>query len=249
MTPSLQQSNGSSTPKNTFEERRSSIRGALLGVISALGTATQLRAAGAIGVAEIALVTFVLITWTSSRGKRPNVWSSRVCRFLLLFSIGLTVGALVASTIFSASLFGMFAGLAVPYFLLLVVIYVMRQDNCGLLLRYWARAFAGLFLGSQLMLLLLALQGRVAGFIDPMYFGVRFQGWTSNPNQLAFMTVLAATALTHAGRVSKLVKTTGVAAALLLGLASMSDGFRLAFLVSIAAVLFVSISDLRGENS
>jgi O-antigen ligase len=68
-----------------------------------------------------------------------------------------------------------------------------------------------------------------------VYFGIRFQGWTTNPNQFALFIVVAAAAIALQGGRSVWLRAPFVLAAFVLALASDSDGFRLATLTAVAA--------------
>lgn len=231
--------------RRAFEERRLKTHGRIVGGISALGTATQFRSPGGVGPAEVALLGFMVSTWFSTRAGHPDPTKSRVFRVLALFTFFSTLGALVASSIFDADPNQLVSDLIVLYFLLMVVLYVVRQEGSKLFLSSWARTFSTAFLSSQFLLLIAAQSGTNIGIIDPMYASVRFQGWTSNPNQLAFMTVVAAVALVHAGSSQRLTRVVLLSAALLLGIASRSDGFQLALLLATMATLLLSVNSAQ----
>jgi O-antigen ligase len=216
--------------------------GIVLGGITVLSTATQLRSAGGVGPAEVLLVLFLAATWRAS-GLVTRWWApSRVTRALLVFAVMSTAGALMGSLVFDEDLLAMVLGLSVPVLLLVVVCYAMTRPDPARLLKPWALTFGLGFLATQSMLLVASrVTGSVGPFV-PMYFDIRFQGWTTNPNQLAFLTAVACGAVLVSGVRSVVVRVAAVVAALGIGAASLSDGFRLALMVGVMALLLLSVT-------
>lgn len=204
----------------------------------ALSTATQLRRGGLpVGPGELLLVSWLgmmLLSWAA----RPRVASPPMARAVLWF------WALSLPTLMAGMLAGMWmghgpaAGFAYDLvaFLLVAALFTVFTCTPGLYERAGncVKLVCVMAVVPQLLMLLLVPRGAGLGPIQPWYFGVRFRGWSENPNQLALAMVavpfctliLASTAASRRRRFAYGGLTLG---AILIGVASLSDAITVAW--------------------
>lgn len=215
-------------------------RGALLGLLMGLGTATQLRSAGSAGFSEVLIVALIGAVLP---GQWPQFRSLTTLpgRVLVLFIVAASAGGLVDVIRGGDSLLATPLGLLPYFFALLCIEFVLASHDSKQLLLTWAQVFGVVVLSSQLLLLLAFLSG--FDTLGPFDLIVgdrnrnwRFTGWSANPNQLAMTAVLSGGVLALA-TTSRKVKVLAIGGAVVLGVASGSDGFLVGLAASTAAVL------------
>lgn len=203
-----------------------------------LSAATQLRGGGLpVGPGELLLVSWLgmmLLSWAA----RPRVASTPMARAVLWF------WALSLPTLMAGMLAGMWIGHgpadAYAYdlaaFLFVAALFVVFTFTPGLYERAanCVKLVCAMTVVPQLLMLLLVPRSAGLGPIQPWFYGVRFRGWSENPNQLALAMVavpfctliLAAAAATRRSRLAYGGLTLG---AILLGVASLSDAITVAW--------------------
>jgi O-antigen ligase len=227
-----------------------------------LSGATQLRMAGLpLGPSELILVAWILfVVFLLLRGVKFA--RSRVLLVLGAYWLGalilLGLGALIAVQTRRADLGVMVRdGIAFFYVAVLTCFLALRLLDENTYQYHWHFArltflFHALAAGLLLGLTIVPAQ---LGPISLWYGGIRFRGWSENPNQMA----LAMAAMPFlgwwlmrqtSGLFDKAVCALGIALCTAAGVATESDGLRVAWAASlgvIAALLFYRVT-MRGRS-
>ncbi len=232
---------GSDLPHSPLMLARCRRQGTLIGLLTVLGTATQFRPAGGVGLPELALIGYLFVAWPVARGVRHLWVGTRATRFLVAFGLASLVGGVLDVAVFDGSPLTVVTGVAAITLLLVCTLFSLTRADAASMLRAWGRTFGGGFLLSQFAIFAVIRVTPLPGPLQPMWFGVRFQGWTSNPNQLAFLSAVATGAVLLACS-SWAARSAACLATLLLSTAAVSDGFRLALVASVGAVIVTHLS-------
>ena len=217
----------------------------VLGILSGLATATQLRSAGAAGPFDLAIILYSAIVLLRNRPRLAAV-QTRVGLFLTLFVLLGGVGGLVSVFVGQGSLSKVAFGLLPYLFALVSLEMASSQATPSLYLRRWLFLHGVVVLGTQLGLLAayhvgMDNVGSIVLYIGERGRTVRFLGWTNNPNQLAMVSTLATCALVLSARRPH-VRALAFVAGLTLGAATGSDGFRVGLGVGFVALAVVVLS-------
>lgn len=214
-----------------------------------LTTATQLRLPHLpIGPGELCLVLWITLALAIELSRYTPLTSAfrRLLTFWALFALALSVGTLTGMVIgdqHDPSLFwhDVLAYPLVAVFCCLTVV----EPGAGRRLRRAAEAFA--VLGALCLLLQLAAGwGFVAVPMIEPWFGDRFRGWSNNPNQLAFLSVVLVLVSLHladtAERASKRAAALlCIIPAIVVGRLTKTDTFTFALLGAVPIYLTLKL--------
>lgn len=220
--------------------------GLLLGLGLGFSTATQFRGPGGIGPAEFLLGTWsVLAAVALVRGRRFYL-TTTATSFVVFWAIALaamSAGWLVGmATGVSAndSLRDFFA------FLLSFTVFglLLTRDRAGEEARRAALVYSLVaVLGLAFLLLASFLNGGKLGPFDVWYFGLRFQGWATNPNQIALAVLpipyLAFYLAPGRGGLTRLFLALIAMGAVALGFITQSDALAVAWVLSLVTALSI----------
>ena len=223
----------------------------------AAATATQLRAGGVIGLGELILLgwsvaTIAQRTWRVERARLTVVMRFNVVT-LLSICVGTVVGGLFEQKYAVFLVRNVLAFSLAALCLGAVTFSEHRHD----LLMTWQRLWPLMVAAPSLVLFMLSHSRR--SFLGlALYSGdysvySRFNGWTTNPNQFAFfigiamyLAALSAVDDLRALRYIRFVLNASIAlCSMYLGLASNSDGFRVALAASLPLVVILSLARTR----
>lgn len=211
-----------------LKNRRDSVsgkRGQIVGILVFLGTATQLRPKGGVGLPEIMLMAYMAAS-LPMKSWGLHLRSHRPGRFLLTFLVVTSLGGFFNSIVrgIDSPIDMLIAFL--PYFLAAVVLeYCSAQPDPYKFLFSFSYVFGRLLLASQFILFVLPVQ--TLGPLDLYLGGIRFKGWSNNPNQIAVMIVIAVSAVGLTSD-SKKGKLAALAVGVVLGYSTKSDAWLLA---------------------
>jgi O-antigen ligase len=218
--------------------------GLLLGLGLGFSTATQFRGPGGIGPAEALLGSWcVLAVIALARGRRFRM-TAPAMTFAVFWAISL-------AAIAAGWLVGMATDVSANDSVRDFLAFLLSATVFGLLL---TREDAGeealraayvyslvTVLGLGTLLLASFLNGGKLGPFDVWYFGLRFQGWATNPNQIAlavlpipYLAFYLAGGRTRPGRMFLGLIAAGAVA---LGIITQSDALTVAWILSLVAVL------------
>ncbi len=226
------------------ETRMVVVHGCVMGVLSGLATATQLRSAGSAGIFDIAIIAYAVVLLVK---RRPSIRSADT--YPGLFLIGFvalgSLGGLLGVVTSDKSVMSVFLGLLPYLFALLGVEFALSHKQPTLYLNWWMATHGLVVIGTQLVLLGAFYIGKdsvgpIELFIGDRERKIRFLGWTNNSNQLA-MAVTIAIAAIGISSLPQILKWVGASGGMLLGIMTLSDGFRVACIASAATLAAVVI--------
>lgn len=218
--------------------------GLLLGLGLGFSTATQFRGPGGIGPAEALLGSWCVLTAIAlARGRRFRM-TPPAMTFAVFWAISL-------AAIAAGWLVGMATDVSANDSVRDFLAFLLSATVFGLLLTREGAAEEALraacvyslvtVLGLGVLLLASFLNGGKLGPFDVWYFGLRFQGWATNPNQIALAVLpipYLAFYLARGGtRLKRIFLTLIAAGAVALGIITQSDALTVAWILSVAAVL------------
>ncbi len=213
--------------------------GLVLGTLAGFATATQIRTGGSAGPFEVLIITYsVVVLRRADAG--VAVLRTHVGRLLAGFIVAGGLGGMISVMAGWSSPSKVFIGL-LPYVFALIGLEVVSQhDDRRTALKWWLLSYGTVVIVSQLVLYVLYLigydsLGPIELFVGDRERTVRFLGWASNPNQLAMTLTIAGAAIAASAR-SRLARFIAFGLVMFLGLATGSDGLRVALLVGTALV-------------
>jgi len=220
--------------------------GVLLGLGLGCSTATQFRGPGGIGPAELLLgVWAVLAAVALLRGRRFYL-TTAATNFVVFWAIALA--AMSAGWIV-----GMATGVSANdsvrdffAFLLSFTVFglLLTRKQAGEEARRAALVYSLVtVLGLAFLLLASFLNGGKLGPFDVWYFGLRFQGWATNPNQIALAVLpipyLAFYLAAGHGALARIFLMLIASGAVALGIITQSDALTVAWVLSLLLALTI----------
>lgn len=218
--------------------------GLLLGLGLGFSTATQFRGPGGIGPAEALLGTWcVLAAVGLARGRRFRM-TAPAMTFAVFWAIAL-------ASISAGWLVGMATHVSANESVRDFLAFLLSATVFGLLLTREGAGEEALraayvyslvtVLGLGLLLLASFLNGGKLGPFDVWYFGLRFQGWATNPNQTALAVLPIPFLAFYLGRgrtrVQRIFLALIALGAVALGIITQSDALTVAWILSLVVAL------------
>ncbi len=220
--------------------------GLMLGLGLGCSTATQFRGPGGIGPAEVLLGGWCLLAAVSLlRGRRLHLtfaattfaafWAIALTAIATGWLVGIATGVSANDSVrdlfaflLSASVFGL----------------LLTREHAGDEARRAALVYSLVtVLGLGFLLLASLLRGGKLGPFDVWYFGLRFQGWATNPNQIALAVLpipyLAFYLAPGRRRFAKLFLALIALGAIGLGIITQSDALTVAWGLSLLVALTI----------
>ncbi len=212
--------------------------GTLLGIVMLLATATQLRPKGSVGLAEDLLVVLLALTWPRRRVRWESALRHPAVLLLVVFAVTLLFGSIADQLLPFVSGGGVNLVGMLPYVLSgLVVFYVALHEEAEAMAR---RALLALGLPLLLLHLVFLIMENWVPTIGPVELaldGVRFQGWANNPNQLGLFLVIGWFGVAQHQGWHPAWRIAATVAFGWLGLATQSDGLRLAAACAVLSLI------------